>query len=99
MALSHVADVIVGRQKRIAEEIVAKLRRVDVLNSQGREVAEAIRPIEVAYTRWRSEYVGLKADQVERLKFLETENQRRRRAISNLTLAKLILKEAASVNV
>ncbi|GAB6841691.1 hypothetical protein JCM2811A_06920 [Methylorubrum rhodinum] len=88
-----------GRQKHTAEEIVAKLRRADALNSQGREVAEAIRSIEVAYSRWRSKYSGLKADQAERLKSLETENQRRHRAISNLTLAKLILKEATSGNV
>jgi putative transposase len=51
MALSHAADVIMGRQKHPTEEIVAKLCRVDVLVSQGREVAEAIRSIEVAYSR------------------------------------------------
>ncbi|AYO83630.1 IS3 family transposase [Methylobacterium brachiatum] len=87
-----------GRKKHTAEEIVAKLRQVDVLVSQGRKVAEAIRSIavtEVTYYRWRSEYGGLKGDQVKRLKSLETENQRLRRAISDLTLEKLILKEAA----
>lgn len=90
-----------GRKKDTAEEIVAKLRQVDVLVSQGRKVAEAIRSIEVTevtYYRWRSEYGGLKGDQVKRLKSLETENQRLRRAISDLTLEKLILKEAASGN-
>ncbi|WP_425375062.1 IS3 family transposase [Methylobacterium brachiatum] len=79
--------------------IAPKLRQVDVLVSQGRKVAEAIRSIavtEVTYYRWRSEYGGLKGDQVKRLKSLETENQRLRRAISDLTLEKLILKEAAS---
>ncbi|AYO86650.1 IS3 family transposase (plasmid) [Methylobacterium brachiatum] len=78
--------------------IAPKLRQVDVLVSQGRKVAEAIRSIavtEVTYYRWRSEYGGLKGDQVKRLKSLETENQRLRRAISDLTLEKLILKEAA----
>ncbi|TXN20725.1 IS3 family transposase [Methylobacterium sp. WL9] len=87
-----------GRKKLTAEEIVAKLRQVDVLVSQGRKVAEAIRSIavtEVTYDRWRSEYGGLKGDQVKRLKSLETENLRLRRAISDLTLEKLILKEAA----
>ncbi|TXN75730.1 IS3 family transposase [Methylobacterium sp. WL18] len=87
-----------GRKKHTAEEIVAKLRQVDVLVSQGRKVAEAIRCIEVTevtYYRWRSEYGGLKGDQVKRLKSLETENQRLRRAISDLTLENLILKEAA----
>ncbi|WP_342111327.1 IS3 family transposase [Methylobacterium sp. SI9] len=86
------------RKKHTAEEIVAKLRQVDVLVSQGRKVSEAIRSIEVTevtYYRWRSEYGGLKGDQVKRLKSLETENQRLRRAISDLTLEKLILKEAA----
>ena len=101
MALSHVEDVIMGRKKHTAEEIVAKLRQVDVLVSQGRKVADAIRSIEVTevtYYRWRSEYGGLKGDQVKRLKSLETENQRLRRAISDLTLEKLILKEAAAGN-
>ncbi|MBD8901007.1 IS3 family transposase [Methylobacterium bullatum] len=87
-----------GQKKHTAEEIVAKLRQVDVLVSQGRKVAEAIRSIEVTevtYYRWRSEYGGLKGDQVKRLKSLETENQRLCRAISDLTLEKLILKEAA----
>jgi putative transposase len=82
-------------------EIVAKLRQVDVLTSQGRGVAEAIRSIgisEVTYYRWRQEFGGLKSDQVKRLKDLETENTRLRRAISDLTLDKLILQEAARGN-
>jgi transposase InsO family protein/transposase-like protein len=79
------------------EEIVAKLRQVDVLTSQGQSVAEGIRSIgvsEVTYYRWRQEYGGLKSDQVRRLKELETENNRLRRAVSDLTLDKLILQEA-----
>jgi putative transposase len=83
------------------EEIVAKLRQVDVVTSQGRSVAEAIRSIgvsEVTYYRWRQEYGGLKSDQVRRLKELETENTRLRRAVSDLTLDKLILQEAARGN-
>ena len=83
------------------EEIVAKLRQVDVLTSQGRSVAEAIRSIgvsEVTYYRWRQEFGGLKSDQVRRLKELETENSRLRRAVSDLTLDKLILQEAARGN-
>src|SRR5215813_13879626 len=83
------------------EEIVAKLRQVDVLTSQGQSVAEAIRSIgisEVMYYRWRQEFGGLKSDQVKRLKDLETENTRLRRAISDLTLDKLILQEAARGN-
>ncbi len=83
------------------EEIVTKLRQVEVLVGQGKPVAEAIRAITVTeptYYRWRAEYGGLKLDQVRRLKLLEQENGRLRRAISDLTLEKLILKEAASGN-
>ncbi len=85
------------RKRHKAEEIVAKLRQVDVLVSQGKAVAEAVRAIEVTevtYYRWRQEYGGLKGDQVKRLKDLEAENTRLRRAVSDLTLEKLILKEA-----
>ena len=90
-----------ARKRHKAEEIVAKLRQVDVLTAQGRPVAEAVRSIgvtEVTYYRWRSEYGGLKGDQVKRLKELEAENNRLRRAVSDLTIEKLILKEAASGN-
>jgi transposase-like protein len=83
------------------EEIVSKLRQVDVLVSQGKSVADSVRSIgvtEVTYYRWRKEYGGLKLDQVKRLKELETENLRLRKAIADLTLDKLILKEAASGN-
>ena len=67
-----------------AEDIVTKLRQVDVLVSQGRSVAEAIRAIgvtEVTYYRWRREFGGLKSDQVKRLKELEAENARLRRTL------------------
>jgi transposase-like protein len=90
-----------ARKRHTAEEIVAKLRQVDVLMAQGRLVADAIRTIgvtEVTYYRWRNEYGGLKGDQVKRLKELETENSRLRRAVSDLTLDKLILAEAAKGN-
>ena len=90
-----------ARTRHTAEEIVAKLRQVDVLMAQGRLVADAVRAIgvtEVTYYRWRNEYGGLKGDQVKRLKELETENGRLRRAVSDLTLDKLILAEAAKGN-
>ena len=64
-----------ARKRHTAEEIVAKLRQVDVLSSQGRPIADAIRAIgvtEVTYYRWRNEYGGLKGDQVKRLKELES---------------------------
>src|SRR3712207_518802 len=89
------------RKRHKPEEIVAKPRQVVVLAAQGQTVADAVRAIgvtEVTYYRWRQEFGGLKADQVKRLKALETENARLRRAVAELTLDKLILKEAASGN-
>ena len=90
-----------ARKRYKPEEIVAKLRQVEVLTAQGKTAVEAIRSIgvtEVTYYRWRQEYGGLKGDQVKRLKELEQENLRLRKAVSDLTLEKLILKEAASGN-
>ena len=89
------------RKHHRREEIVAKLRQVDVLTSQGKSVADAIRAIgvtEVTYYRWRQEYGGLRSDQVKRMKDLEVENARLRRAVSDLTLDKMILAEAARGN-
>ena len=87
-----------ARKRHKPEEIVAKLRQVDVLTGQGMSVAEAVKTIavtETTYFRWRAEYGGMKTDQVKRLKELEIENARLRRAVSDLTLDKLILTEAA----
>ena len=84
-----------SRKRHKPEEIVAKLRQVDVLVSQGQSVADAVRSIgvtEVTYYRWRQEFGGLKSDQVKRLKDLEKENERLRKAVSDLTLEKLILR-------
>jgi putative transposase len=89
------------RKQYKPEEIVAKLRQVDVLVSQGQPVAAAVRSIgvtEVTYYRWRREFGGLKTDQVKRMKELEAENARLRRAVSDLTLDKMILVEAAKGN-
>jgi putative transposase len=89
------------RKRYKPEEIIAKLRQVDVLVSQGATMADAIRQIgvsEVTFYRWRQEFGGLKADQVKRLKELELENSRLRKAVSDLTLDKLILTEAARGN-
>jgi putative transposase len=94
-------DGPMSRKRHKPEEIVSKLRQVDVLVSQGQSVADAIRSIgvtEVTYYRWRQEYGGLKSDQVRRMKELETENQRLRKAVADLTLDKLILQEAARGN-
>jgi putative transposase len=101
MASGQLEDAGMPRKRHTGEEIVAKLRQVDVLTSQGRLVAEAVRAIgvtEVTYYRWRSEYGGLKGNQVKRLKELEAENTRLRRAVSDLTLDKMILVEAARGN-
>ena len=81
------------RKRHKPEEILAKLRQVDVLVSQGQAVADAVRSIgvtEVTYYRWRQEFGGLKIDQIRRLKDLEAENARLRRAVSDLTLDKMI---------
>jgi transposase-like protein len=89
------------RKHHKPEEIVSKLRQVDVLHSQGASMADAIRQIgvtEITYYRWRKEYGGLKTGQVRRMKELEQENLRLRKAVSDLTLDKLILAEAANGN-
>jgi putative transposase len=78
------------------EQIVAKLQQADVLISQGQNIVDAIRQIgvsEVTYYRWRRDFGGLKPKQVKRLQNLELENIRLRKAISELTLDKLILQE------
>jgi len=90
-----------ARKHHKPEEIVAKLRQVEVLVGQDTPVADAVRTIgvtEATYYRWRSEFGGLKLDQVKRLKILEQENGRLRPAVADLTLEKLVLKEAASGN-
>ena len=89
-------------QKRYRpEEIIAKLREAEVLLGQGNKVPEVVKTIgisEVTYYRWRKEYGGLNVSQAKRLKELERENARLRQAVSDLTLDKLILQEAARGN-
>ena len=89
-----------GRRDK-PEDIVSKLRQVEVLQGQGMTIADAVRQIgmtEQTYYRWRKQYGGMNRDQLKRLKELEQENQRLRRAVSDLTLDKLILAEAARGN-
>ena len=90
------------RKKRYRpEEIISKLREADILLGQGHTVAQVIKSIEVSdvtYYRWRKEYGGMNTSQAKKLKELEKENIRLRRAVSDLTLDKLILKEAAQGN-
>lgn len=83
------------------EEIVSKLRQADVLLAQGTKVPDVVRTLgvtQVTYYRWRRGFGGLQTDQVRRMKELELENQRLRKAVSDLTLDKLILAEAAKGN-
>ena len=83
------------------EEIISKLREADVLISQGKKVVEVIKGLgitDVTYYRWRQEYGGMSVPQAKRLKELEKENERLRKAVSDLTLDKMILKEAARGN-
>jgi putative transposase len=93
-------DEMAGKREK-PEDIVLKLRQVEVLQGQGKSVQEAVRQIGVTvqtYYRWRKEYGGMSRDQLKRLKELETENTRLRRAVSDLTLDKMILAEAAGGN-
>ena len=79
---------MVGKRDK-PEEIVSKLRQIEVLQGQGRPIADAVRQIGVTvqtYYRWRKEYGGMNRDQLKRLKELENENQLLRRAVSDLTL-------------
>lgn len=83
------------------EEIVTKLRQVEVLVGQGMARVDAIREIRIAeqtYYRWRKQYGGMGTDQLRELKRLQKENERLRKAVSDLTLDKLILAEAAKGN-
>jgi putative transposase len=89
------------RKRFSVEQIINHLRAADVLLAQGRTVGEVCRQIGVSeqtYYRWRKEYGGLKVGQARRLKDLEAENARLKRAVAELTLDKLILKEAAEGN-
>jgi putative transposase len=89
------------RKRYAAEEIITKLREADVLLAQGRSVAEVCKQLVVSektYFRWRKEYGGLKLDQVRRMKELEQENTRLRKAVSDLTIDNQILKEVAKGN-
>ena len=83
------------------EEIIGKLREADVLISQGKKVVEVIRTLgvtDVTDYRWRQEYGGMSVPRAKRLKELEKENERLRKTVSDLTLDKMILKEAARGN-
>jgi putative transposase len=89
------------RKRHTTEQIIGLLRQAEVELAHGRSVGEICRGLgvsEASYYRWRSEYGGLKVDQARRLKELERENARLKRAVAELTLDKLILKEASEGN-
>ena len=89
------------KRKHLIEQIIGKLREAEVELAQGRSVAEVCRSLgvtEQTYYRWRKEYGGLKMDQAKRLKVLEQENTRLRRAVADLTLDKQILQEVTRGN-
>lgn len=88
-----------SRRGYTPEQIIAMLREAEVRLSQGEKTGAICRSLgisEQSYYRWRKEYGGLQVSQAKRLKELEKENQRLRKAVSDLTLDKLILKEALS---
>lgn len=90
-----------GRKSFSAEQIIFKLREVEVLVGRGESIAMACRRIAVTeqtYYRWRKEYGGMGTEQLKRLKELEKENARLRRAVADLSLEKIILAEAAKGN-
>ena len=90
-----------SRKRFTMEQIIGLLREIDVKISQGKNVGKICREIgisEQTYYRWRKEYGGMKTVQVKRLKDLERENSHLKKAVAELTVDKLILKEALEGN-
>jgi len=90
-----------ARKRYTPEQIIRHLRQAEVLSSQGMSVSEVCREIGISentYYRWRKEYGGMRVNQAKRLKELERENSRLKRAVADLTLDNLILKEASEGN-
>ena len=90
-----------SRRNYTAEQIISKLREVEVNIGQGNKSSEAIRSIGVSeqtYYRWRKEYGGMRTDQAKRLREVEKENIRLKKLVANLSLDNAILKEAARGN-
>jgi putative transposase len=87
-----------AKQRHTPEQIIARLREVEVKIAKGTAIAQACKDIgvtEQTYYRWRKEYGGLKTDQAKKLKELERENARLKRLLADAELDKAILKEAA----
>jgi transposase-like protein len=89
------------RKTFTSEQIINNLRQAEIMISQGNSIAQTCKKLEVTeqtYYRWRKEYGGMQVEQAKRLKELEKENARLKKAVAELTLDKLILKEAAEGN-
>jgi len=90
-----------SRKRFTAEKIIGMLRESEVALAQGKKIGEVCRSLgisEQTYYRWRRDYGGLKTTQAKRIKDLERENSRLKKAVADLTLDKLILKEALEGN-
>jgi len=90
-----------ARKRRTPEQIIRLLKQVDVLTAQGKSIEKICRELGVSdatYYKWRKEYGGMQVDQARRLKDLEAENKRLKRAVADLTLDKQILQDTASGN-
>lgn len=90
-----------ARKKFSPEQVVAKLRQIEVLTAGGKSIPLACKEAgvtDVTYYRWRKEYGGLKGSQAKRLKDLERENQRLKKLVADLSLEKAILKDVAEGN-
>ena len=90
-----------ARKRHTPEQIISKLRQVEIELGKGRPVRDVVKQIaitEQTYYRWRKEYGGLRLDQARRLKQLERENARLKRIVANQALDNAILKEAAEGN-
>ncbi len=90
-----------ARKNYTMEQIIIKLREIEVLSSQGKTIAEASRQAEITeqtYYRWRKEYGGMNTDEAKRLRILEKENMRLKRLVADLSLDNAILKDVNSKN-
>jgi putative transposase len=94
-------EATMARKRYKAEEIINKLREAEIEQSRGVDLAGVCKKLEITaqtYYRWRKEYGGLRVDQAKRLKNLETENQRLKKVVADISLDKAILKEALEGN-
>jgi putative transposase len=90
-----------ARKNYTMEQIIIKLREIEVLSNQGKTIAEAARQAEITeqtYYRWRKQYGGMNTDEVKRLRILEKENMRLKRLVADLSLDNAILKDVNSKN-